>query len=54
MKKAIKSFSPVIHTHDVQKIFIGKCEPFTDEEDAQLSQYKDALRLLKEKIEYRM
>lgn len=54
MKKSIKSFSPVVHTHDVQKIFIGKCEPFTDEEDAQLSQYKDALRLMKEKIEYRM
>lgn len=54
VKKAIKSFSPVVHTHDVQKIFIGKCEPFTDEEDQQLSQYKDALRLMKEKIEYRM
>ena len=54
IKKSIKSFSPIIQTNEVQKIFIGKCEPFTEEEDRSLSQYKEALRLLKSKIEYRM
>ena len=54
LKKWIKEFSPVIHKHENTELIIGKVSIFTEDMDIELSQYKDVLKQILKKIEYRM
>jgi len=51
LKKSIKDFMPIINKTSTM---IGRVIPFTDEQDIQLAQNKEALRLFLAKLDYRI
>lgn len=54
LKKAIKDFSPVKYVEQTNVTQIGVIKPFTDEQDMNLSQFKEVLNLVLSKLDYRI